>query len=439
MSNLSEEVEVVISLPEEVVPAEVIPAEVPETQYIAEAVVEAEDEKPEIHIYLQSAGPIISGAEEVSSSEDEELSGYTTPPPDYGQRSTDAIRTPRKRRDAFNSTSIDDSQTHSEDAPRREETPTTETGEEVNSKYEHVITNQRELNGPEHVYLFNANCLSQWYDCYFDINGKTFISTEQYMMYRKAMLFEDQEAADSIMKLKDQFQIKLIGRRVKNFDEKIWKENCKRIVYEGNYAKFSQNRMLKKVLLNTYPKLIGESRKNDSIWGTGMSIMHPAAYMPRTWTGTNWLGKILMKVREDLRQEDKAAKDAEDAKLKAYKLEAYKIEADNTELEADKIESDNTELEADKIEADKTEDTTELEADKIEADKTEDTTELEAENDMDVGTTQEFMDDENDAEQPRKVIIRETKDRPIATPVRDPGPVRRKSARRQLDLNLKFK
>ena len=40
--------------------------------------------------------------------------------------------------------------------------------------------------------------LSNWYLSEFTVDGIKFSSMEQYMMYEKAMLFHDQEAAEKI-------------------------------------------------------------------------------------------------------------------------------------------------------------------------------------------------------------------------------------------------
>lgn len=61
-------------------------------------------------------------------------------------------------------------------------------------------------------------------------------------------------------------------------------------MYDAVYAKFSQHKELKKILLDTGDSTIVEHTKNDSYWGDGGD-----------GSGRNQLGKTLMKVREDLR------------------------------------------------------------------------------------------------------------------------------------------
>ncbi len=92
---------------------------------------------------------------------------------------------------------------------------------------------------------------SQWFRCSFtDDGGKnTFTCAEQFMMYSKAMLFEDVETANKILTAVHPRQYKALGRKVKLFDDKVWNASREQIVLAGNHAKFTQN--LKKLLLAT--------------------------------------------------------------------------------------------------------------------------------------------------------------------------------------------
>ena len=105
------------------------------------------------------------------------------------------------------------------------------------------------------------NFLSQWYGAAFTAPSPanpdetmTFQTTEQYMMYHKAMLFGDEEIADKIMKSDSPKTQKALGRKVKGFDGRKWDEHKSRIVEEGNWYKFTQQtkeKGLKEQLLET--------------------------------------------------------------------------------------------------------------------------------------------------------------------------------------------
>ena len=59
------------------------------------------------------------------------------------------------------------------------------------------------------------------------------------MMYQKAQLFGDYETADKILLVTTPKEMKDLGRQVKGFNEDIWIANREKIVYQGNYTKFT--------------------------------------------------------------------------------------------------------------------------------------------------------------------------------------------------------
>ena len=93
---------------------------------------------------------------------------------------------------------------------------------------------------------------------------------------------------------------KRYGREVKNFDIPIWQKHAISIVYKANYAKYTQNEDLKKALLATSGTTLVEASPYDKIWGIGLKASDPKAKDRKTWRGSNWLGEILTKVREDI-------------------------------------------------------------------------------------------------------------------------------------------
>ena len=142
--------------------------------------------------------------------------------------------------------------------------------------------------------------LSNWYACTFSDTEYTYSSTEQYMMYQKAILFHDLESASNIMRSDSPKVAKSLGRQVKNFDQHEWNQNCERIVYEGCLLKFSQNIELRDYLLSTGHKILVEASPYDSIWGIGLSAKDAIVIPQEQWPGKNLLGKCLMEVRQNL-------------------------------------------------------------------------------------------------------------------------------------------
>ena len=142
--------------------------------------------------------------------------------------------------------------------------------------------------------------LSNWYPSEFIVNGTVFSSMEQYMMYKKAVCFHDKEIADKILMTDDVVEIKALGRLVANYNDNYWNGVRQIIVFEGLFAKFSQNEDLKFQLKTTGDKLLAECAVRDRIWGIGLSMKDPDRFEIDKWKGQNLLGYALMMVREQL-------------------------------------------------------------------------------------------------------------------------------------------
>ncbi|KAL3869029.1 hypothetical protein ACJMK2_041756 [Sinanodonta woodiana] len=141
---------------------------------------------------------------------------------------------------------------------------------------------------------------SQWYQSKFIVDEQIFLTAEQYMMYHKAKLFNDDEAARKILTEVSPRKQKKLGRHVKNFSDETWKRNCIEIVKEGNKFKFLQNKDLLQILFSTYPKTLVEASPYDRVWGIGMAASDPRAQTKDTWVGSNLLGYALTDVRNEL-------------------------------------------------------------------------------------------------------------------------------------------
>ncbi len=145
--------------------------------------------------------------------------------------------------------------------------------------------------------------LSNWHLSDFTLDGITYTSMEQYMMYRKALLFGDERMQQAIMDTTDTARIKAYGRKVTPFNAVIWNGMRQIIIYEGLYAKYSQNEELKARLLSTGDQLLAECAVEDKIWATGISMKDERRSEMAEWTGQNLLGFATMLVRDKIRRE----------------------------------------------------------------------------------------------------------------------------------------
>lgn len=144
---------------------------------------------------------------------------------------------------------------------------------------------------------------SNWYPCRFFWQGIRFTTLEQYMMYRKACVFGDEDTRAAILATDDPARIKAWGRKVQNYQDDVWKGLRQVIVYEGLLAKFGQNVDLREKLLDTGDAPMAECSPFDRVWGIGIGIHDPRRLDRDQWQGENLMGYTLMLVRERLRQQ----------------------------------------------------------------------------------------------------------------------------------------
>ena len=150
-------------------------------------------------------------------------------------------------------------------------------------------------------------CFSNWFISPFEYAGIKYCCVEQYMMSRKVALARRNDLVSRIMESDDPAEIKdLAGKQFfPEFMEikDIWDKNCQNIVKQGVYAKFRQNTEFCEELLSTEQALLAECAGQDRIWGIGINLHNESWKDVSNWNGNNYLGMILMEVRDLLRME----------------------------------------------------------------------------------------------------------------------------------------
>ncbi|MBN3785633.1 NADAR family protein [Burkholderia sp. Ac-20353] len=142
--------------------------------------------------------------------------------------------------------------------------------------------------------------LSNWYPSLFTYHGVTFTCTEQFVMYAKAMLFEDLATASQILAASSPREHKRLGRVVRGFDNVAWERSRESIMFVGCREKFRQNADLAVALREMGTTTLVEASPYDRIWGVGLGETDPRIADPSNWQGSNLLGKTLMRVRDVL-------------------------------------------------------------------------------------------------------------------------------------------
>lgn len=142
--------------------------------------------------------------------------------------------------------------------------------------------------------------LSNFYPVTFTIEKIEFISSEQAFMYYKCLTFDknNKELLSNILQETNPNKIKKMGRSVRNFDEITWNKLKYNIMLKCIREKFLQNQVIKKRLIETYPKNLYEASPWDKIWGIGYDKETAINTDPNNY-GENLLGKALMQIRDE--------------------------------------------------------------------------------------------------------------------------------------------
>jgi ribA/ribD-fused uncharacterized protein len=152
--------------------------------------------------------------------------------------------------------------------------------------------------------------LSNFYASNVEYNGLTYKNSEAAFQAQKT---EDEEKREKFCEL-NPYDSKALGRKIKL--RKDWGSVKSQIMYEVVKAKFTQNNNIKQKLIKTGDAHLEETNTwHDCIWG--VCNCPKCAELPKQ----NLLGKILMRVREELKEENKKGEKNANKKLEKRKAE----------------------------------------------------------------------------------------------------------------------
>lgn len=130
-------------------------------------------------------------------------------------------------------------------------------------------------------------CFSNFAMFPIEIDGFEWPTSEHYFQGQKFVGTEHEEA---IRCATSPMTAARMGRDPERPLRADWEDVKNDVMREAVRAKFTQHRKLRNILLSTGDALLVEHTTNDFYWGDGGD-----------GTGLNMLGKILMEIREELR------------------------------------------------------------------------------------------------------------------------------------------
>jgi len=122
------------------------------------------------------------------------------------------------------------------------------------------------------------------------LNKRRWPTTEHYFQAQK---FDSHEYQEMIRYAKTPSLAANLGRSRKQKLRRNWESIKVNVMREAVRAKFTQHDDLRELLLSTGEAKLVEHTANDAYWGDGGD-----------GSGKNMLGKVLMEIREELREND---------------------------------------------------------------------------------------------------------------------------------------
>lgn len=138
----------------------------------------------------------------------------------------------------------------------------------------------------------------------FNFNGRYYNCNEQWYQSEKAAYFKDWKIHQAIMQYKSPRTHKKLGAKVAGFNGEEWLKVRDDVMVVGLRAKVHQNPNIMKELQATGDAIIAEASPYDEYWGTGCGLKDDMVVSVNAWKGKNILGKLWMKVRDELKQSE---------------------------------------------------------------------------------------------------------------------------------------
>lgn len=156
-------------------------------------------------------------------------------------------------------------------------------------------------SGLSKFYYFWGGEFSNFYSSPIAYNGELYPTSEHLYMVKKAEFFGDIFSREKMLKVSHPADAKRLGRKVRNFCPDKWKTVARDYMYIACYLKFTQNEVLKELILSEHfdNTLFVEASPYDVIWGIGIGVEDAVNGKP--WRGTNHLGQVLTELRKTIK------------------------------------------------------------------------------------------------------------------------------------------
>lgn len=161
------------------------------------------------------------------------------------------------------------------------------------------------VNDEEKIFIGPKSSMSLWHRFMFNDENKIWYnSLQQYIEYQKALLFDDIETAQKILKTSQPRFQEDLGKHIKGYNKEVWLDNALNICTKGCRLKFTKNKsFIHFLLMNPDSKVYYAVKKANEL-GIGMdendsNIKDESKYKD------NIYGEALMVIRKEFLLKEK--------------------------------------------------------------------------------------------------------------------------------------
>ena len=165
--------------------------------------------------------------------------------------------------------------------------------------YWSALSQVKERRYEKFVFISDGTLFSPTYPASFMVNGREFHSIQQYYLYYRALVQNQRDLANFILKEWDLAQGKKVEMILKNSHEEFWFENSYKVIYNGINCRFLQNPSCMEQLIATQEGVFIYNNSVDLYLGTGFSETDSIHDIRNNWKGNNYYGYFLAAVRDD--------------------------------------------------------------------------------------------------------------------------------------------
>ncbi|PIC23270.1 hypothetical protein B9Z55_017026 [Caenorhabditis nigoni] len=191
---------------------------------------------------------------------------------------------------------------------------------------------RRKGDGEFTLFFRKVSPFSNHHPAEFDSDGtinfekeiKRFSCTEQFYMYNKASLMEDQKLMSAVLKSDNPKAMKAMCSKgaLRGWRDSEWNKHKEKVMNIGSKAKYRASPHLRYALFLSTGSQLVECSPFDPVWGIGNDLETVISDSSISLdTGQNLLGKILDRVREELWEDEQYRNEKEEVE-KRLKLDA---------------------------------------------------------------------------------------------------------------------